>query len=170
METKTKGASRGIHLISEKHLTKELRQTQLAEAKLRSEGLNTRQEDIEADVIRRQHDTTDHGGIVRGNTTHEISPVRDLIMRRAIGELDCFKAHIRLREPDKSESKAEKGSRYEATNNSAMGMGMSWYCRGGTSVESSIPCSNGGRALVMKGAEKVENVETNSKYQDKVEG
>ncbi|RWW84333.1 hypothetical protein BHE74_00007066 [Ensete ventricosum] len=136
MEPKTKGASRGIHLISEKHLTKELRQTQLAEAKLRSEGLNTRQEDIEA----------------------------------AIGELDCFRAHIRLREPDKSEGKAEKGSRYEATNNSTMGMGMPWYCRGGTSAESSIPCSNGGRALVIKGAEKVENAETNSKYQDKVEG
>ncbi|RRT70671.1 hypothetical protein B296_00012348 [Ensete ventricosum] len=73
MEPKTKGASRGIHLISEKHLTKELRQTQLAEAKLRSEGLSTGQEDIEA----------------------------------AIGELDCFRAHIRLREPDKSEGKAE---------------------------------------------------------------
>ncbi|RWV81593.1 hypothetical protein GW17_00056969 [Ensete ventricosum] len=28
-------------------------------------------------------------------------------MIRAAGELDCFSAHIRLREPDKSEDKAE---------------------------------------------------------------
>ncbi|RZR75234.1 hypothetical protein BHM03_00052434 [Ensete ventricosum] len=41
---------------------------------------------------------------------------------------------------------------------------------GGTSVESSIPCSNGGRALVVKGAQEVENAEANSKYQDKTEG
>ncbi|RRT39892.1 hypothetical protein B296_00042490 [Ensete ventricosum] len=32
------------------------------------------------------------------------------------------------------------------------------------------PCSHGGRALVVKGAEKVENPEANSKYQDKAEG
>ncbi|RRT60321.1 hypothetical protein B296_00045070 [Ensete ventricosum] len=44
-----------------------------------------------------------------------------------------------------------------------------WYRRGGTSVESSIPCSHKGRALVVKGAEEVENTEANSKYQDKVE-
>ncbi|RWW46750.1 hypothetical protein BHE74_00047302 [Ensete ventricosum] len=44
-------------------------------------------------------------------------------------KLDYFSAHIRLREPGKSEDKAE----------------------GGTSVESSIPCSYGGRALVVKG-------------------
>ncbi|RWV96736.1 hypothetical protein GW17_00040529 [Ensete ventricosum] len=42
--------------------------------------------------------------------------------------------------------------------------------RGGTSVESSIPCSYGGRALVVKGAEEVENTKTNSKYQDRAEG
>ncbi|RRT73259.1 hypothetical protein B296_00025071 [Ensete ventricosum] len=41
---------------------------------------------------------------------------------------------------------------------------------GGTSVESSIPCSNGGRALVVKGAQEVENAEANSKYRDKTEG
>ncbi|RWW57699.1 hypothetical protein BHE74_00035488 [Ensete ventricosum] len=39
-----------------------------------------------------------------------------------------------------------------------------WYRRGGTSVESSIPCSHGGRVLVVKGAEEVENAEANSKY------
>ncbi|RRT84201.1 hypothetical protein B296_00000362 [Ensete ventricosum] len=37
-------------------------------------------------------------------------------------------------------------------------------------VESSIPFSHGGRALVVKEAEKVKNAEANSKYQDKAEG
>ncbi|RZR76981.1 hypothetical protein BHM03_00001909 [Ensete ventricosum] len=64
------------------------------------------------------------------------------------GELDYFSAHIRLREPGKSEDKAE----------------------GRTFVESSSPCSDGGRALIIKGAEEVENVEANSQYQDRVEG
>ncbi|RWV77875.1 hypothetical protein GW17_00061240, partial [Ensete ventricosum] len=31
-------------------------------------------------------------------------------MIEAAGELDCFSAHIRLREPDKSEDKADKAS------------------------------------------------------------
>ncbi|RZS29235.1 hypothetical protein BHM03_00062946 [Ensete ventricosum] len=66
----------------------------------------------------------------------------------AAGELDYFSAHIRLREPDKSEDKAE----------------------GGTFIESSISYSNGGRALVVKGAEEVENVKTNSRYQDRAKG
>ncbi|RRT55192.1 hypothetical protein B296_00006935 [Ensete ventricosum] len=65
----------------------------------------------------------------------------------AIGELYCFSAHIRLMEPDKSKDKAE----------------------GGTSVESSIPCSHGERALVIQGAEEVENAKANSKYQDRAE-
>ncbi|RWV84091.1 hypothetical protein BHE74_00045785 [Ensete ventricosum] len=69
-------------------------------------------------------------------------------MIEATRELDYFSAYIRLRESDKSEDKAE----------------------GGTSVESSIPCSHGGRALVVKGAEEVENAEINSKYQDRTEG
>ncbi|RWV96513.1 hypothetical protein GW17_00040766 [Ensete ventricosum] len=70
----------------------------------------------------------------------------------ATGELDYFSAYIRLRESDKSEDKAD-----------AMG-------RGGTSVESSIPCSHEGRALVIKGVEEVENADANSKYQDRAEG
>ncbi|RRT43392.1 hypothetical protein B296_00050463 [Ensete ventricosum] len=37
-------------------------------------------------------------------------------------------------------------------------------------MESSIPCSHGGRALIVKGAEKVENAKGNSKYQDRAEG
>ncbi|RWW40190.1 hypothetical protein BHE74_00054417 [Ensete ventricosum] len=53
-------------------------------------------------------------------------------MIRATGELDYFSAHICLREPDKSDDKAE--------------------------------------ALIVKGTEKVENTEANSKYQDKAEG
>ncbi|RRT45365.1 hypothetical protein B296_00046667 [Ensete ventricosum] len=55
----------------------------------------------------------------------------------------------------------------EATYSRAMGLAVPWYCRGKTSVEASIPCSHGGRALVVKGAEKVENAEANSKYQDR---
>ncbi|RWW37194.1 hypothetical protein BHE74_00057727 [Ensete ventricosum] len=77
----------------------------------------------------------------------------------AAGELDCFSAHIRLREPDKSEDKAE----YKVIDSRSMGLAASWYRRGGTFVESSIPCSDGGRALAVKEAEEVENVEANSK-------
>ncbi|RZS26200.1 hypothetical protein BHM03_00059505 [Ensete ventricosum] len=51
-----------------------------------------------------------------------------------------------------------------------MGLAAPWYHRGGTSVESSIPCSHGGRVLIVKRAEEVENAKTNSKFQDKVEG
>ncbi|RWW50847.1 hypothetical protein BHE74_00042859 [Ensete ventricosum] len=50
-----------------------------------------------------------------------------------------------------------------------MGLTAPWYRRCGTSVESSIPCSHGGRALVAKGAEEVENAKTNSKYQDRAD-
>ncbi|RZR94996.1 hypothetical protein BHM03_00023779 [Ensete ventricosum] len=63
----------------------------------------------------------------------------------------------------------EKRYRCKATDR-AMGLAVPWYHRGGTSMESSIPCSYGGRALVMKGAEEVQNTEVNSKYYDKVEG
>ncbi|RWW69565.1 hypothetical protein BHE74_00022821, partial [Ensete ventricosum] len=52
----------------------------------------------------------------------------------------------------------------------SMGLAAPWYRRGGTSVESLIPCSHGGRALVVKGVEEVENAEVNSKYQDKAGG
>ncbi|RWV80491.1 hypothetical protein GW17_00058236, partial [Ensete ventricosum] len=58
----------------------------------------------------------------------------------------------------------------KSTDSRAMGLAAPWYRRGGTSVESSIPCSHGGRALVVKGAEEVENAKTNSKYQDRAEG
>ncbi|RZS18278.1 hypothetical protein BHM03_00050520 [Ensete ventricosum] len=42
--------------------------------------------------------------------------------------------------------------------------------KGRTSVESSIPYSHGGSALVVKGAKEVENTKANSKYQDWAEG
>ncbi|RWW70936.1 hypothetical protein BHE74_00021360 [Ensete ventricosum] len=89
-----------------------------------------------------------------------------LCMVRVTGELDCFSTHIRLRKPDKSEDKAE----CKATDSRAMGLAAPWYHRGGIFVESSIPCSHGGRALVIKGTEDVENAETNSKYQDRAKG
>ncbi|RWW16008.1 hypothetical protein GW17_00020128 [Ensete ventricosum] len=65
----------------------------------------------------------------------------------AAGELDYFSAHIRLRETGQSDDKAE----CKAMDNSAMGLAVPWYRRGETSVESSIPCSHGRRALVVKG-------------------
>ncbi|RRT47025.1 hypothetical protein B296_00042242 [Ensete ventricosum] len=80
------------------------------------------------------------------------------------------KAHIRLREPDKSEDKAEKRRRCKTTDSRAMGLAAPWYRRGRTSMESLIPCSHRGRALVVKGAKEVENAEANSKYQDRAKG
>ncbi|RRT64166.1 hypothetical protein B296_00042081, partial [Ensete ventricosum] len=62
-----------------------------------------------------------------------------------------------------------KGRRCKATDSRAMGLATLWYRRGGTSVDSSIPFSHGGRALVVKETEEVENAEANSKYQDKAE-
>ncbi|RRT58624.1 hypothetical protein B296_00003475 [Ensete ventricosum] len=56
-------------------------------------------------------------------------------MVRVTEELDCFNAHIRLKEPDKSEDKAE----------------------GGTSVKSSTPYFHEGRALIVQWAKEVEN-------------
>ncbi|RZS11651.1 hypothetical protein BHM03_00043005 [Ensete ventricosum] len=88
----------------------------------------------------------------------------------AAGELDYFSTHIRLREPGKSEDKAEKGHIFKASDRRAMGLAVPWYRRGGTSVESSISCFHGGRALVVKGVEEVENAEANSKYQDRAKG
>ncbi|RWW09209.1 hypothetical protein GW17_00027314 [Ensete ventricosum] len=52
----------------------------------------------------------------------------------------------------------------------AMGLAAPWYRRCGTSVELSIPCSHGGRVLVVKGVEEVENAKANSKYQDRAKG
>ncbi|RWW19371.1 hypothetical protein GW17_00016569 [Ensete ventricosum] len=81
-------------------------------------------------------------------------------MIRAIGELDYSSAYICLRELDKSEDNVK----CEATDSSAMSLATPWYRRGETSMESSIPCSHGGRALFVKGANEVENAKANSKY------
>ncbi|RRT55957.1 hypothetical protein B296_00044476 [Ensete ventricosum] len=62
-----------------------------------------------------------------------------------------------------------KGYRCETMDSRPMSLAVPWYRRGGTSVEALIPCSHGGRELVAKGADKVENAETNSKYQDMAE-
>ncbi|RRT48532.1 hypothetical protein B296_00016828 [Ensete ventricosum] len=70
----------------------------------------------------------------------------------------------------KADLQIAKGYRCKATDSRAMDLAAPWYRRGGTSVESSIPCSHGGRTLVVKGAEDVENAEANSKYQDRTEG
>ncbi|RWW37143.1 hypothetical protein BHE74_00057782 [Ensete ventricosum] len=60
--------------------------------------------------------------------------------------------------------------RCKSTDSRTMGLAAPLYRRGRTSMESSIPCSHGGRALVVKGVEEVENAKTNSKYQDRAEG
>ncbi|RZS14684.1 hypothetical protein BHM03_00046389 [Ensete ventricosum] len=112
-----------------------------AEAKLGSGYLSTGQEDAEAGTL-------EEYAIV---LSFELSGTRGMI--GAAGELDCFSAHIRLRKPGKSEDKVE----CKSTDSRAMSLAAPWYRRGGTSVESSIPCSHGGRALVVKGAEEVEN-------------
>ncbi|RZR80827.1 hypothetical protein BHM03_00006917 [Ensete ventricosum] len=80
-------------------------------------------------------------------------------------ELYYFNAHIRLSELNKLENKVK--CIYKAMDSRAMCLAAPWYRKGGTSMESLIPCSHGGRALVLKGAEEVENAEANSKYQDK---
>ncbi|RWV80580.1 hypothetical protein GW17_00058124 [Ensete ventricosum] len=69
---------------------------QIAEAKLGSGDLSTGQEDTEAGVTQ---EWVDEGELPS--------------MIEAARELDCFSAHIRLREPGKSEDKAEwsKGAR-----------------------------------------------------------
>ncbi|RWV79700.1 hypothetical protein GW17_00059121 [Ensete ventricosum] len=76
----------------------------------------------------------------------ELALDESLSMIGAAGELDCFSAHIRLREPGKSEDKAE----CMAMDNKAMGLAAPWYRKGRTSVESSILCSHRGRALTSR--------------------
>ncbi|RRT35470.1 hypothetical protein B296_00015780 [Ensete ventricosum] len=48
-----------------------------------------------------------------------------------------------------------KGCRCKTMDSRAMGLATPRYCKGGTSVESSFPCSYGGKALVVKGAKEV---------------
>ncbi|RRT83707.1 hypothetical protein B296_00003956 [Ensete ventricosum] len=57
-----------------------------------------------------------------------------------------------------------KCRRCEAMDSSAKGLAAPWCRRCGTFVESLFPCFYGGRPLVVKGVEEIENAETNSKY------
>ncbi|RZS26392.1 hypothetical protein BHM03_00059779 [Ensete ventricosum] len=52
-----------------------------------------------------------------------------------------------------------KGRRCKATDSRAMGLVAPWHRRGGTFVESSILCSHGGRALVVKGAKEADKLQ-----------
>ncbi|RRT41351.1 hypothetical protein B296_00047975 [Ensete ventricosum] len=65
---------------------------------------------------------------------------------------------------------AKEGMQMQIMDSKAIGLAAPWYLRGRTFVESSIPCSHRGRALVVKGAEEVENAKANSKYQDRAKG
>ncbi|RRT84332.1 hypothetical protein B296_00010695 [Ensete ventricosum] len=62
------------------------------------------------------------------------------------------------------------GRRCKTTYSRARGLAAPWYCRDGIFVESLIPYSHRGIALIVKGVEEMENVEASSKYQDKAEG
>ncbi|RWW12033.1 hypothetical protein GW17_00024317 [Ensete ventricosum] len=79
-------------------------------------------------------------------------------MIRVTGELDYFSACIRLREPDKSEDKVESYMRIVVCLSIDQG-----EHRG---VEVGVEAT---MMLVVKGAEEVENIEANSKYQDRAE-
>ncbi|RWW74683.1 hypothetical protein BHE74_00017377 [Ensete ventricosum] len=86
-----KGASRHIYLISEKHLIKGLRRLNL------------------------QKRSWDQKALVRDKRTQRRVLLKNMLQcchsscyeESATGELDYFSAYIRLREPDKSEDKAE---------------------------------------------------------------
>ncbi|RRT74907.1 hypothetical protein B296_00010739 [Ensete ventricosum] len=53
--------------------------------------------------------------------------------------------------------------RCKAMDSRAIGLAVLWYRRGETSVESSIPCFHGGRALVVKGAEERSSAQVQSR-------
>ncbi|RZR94315.1 hypothetical protein BHM03_00022989 [Ensete ventricosum] len=98
----------------------------------------------------------------------------DLIIQRydqsgwRVGLLQCSHSLKEARQV-RGQSR-RKGCRCKVTNSRAICLAAPWYRRGGTSVELSIPCSHGERALVVKEAEEVENAKANSKYQERVEG
>ncbi|RWW27166.1 hypothetical protein GW17_00008413 [Ensete ventricosum] len=78
----------------------------------------------------------------------------------AAGELDYFSAHIHLREPDKSEDKAEYANvaTKEAKENLIGAIPATRWWR---------PCMRVRESIGRKEAEEVENTEANSKYQDR---
>ncbi|RWV83479.1 hypothetical protein GW17_00054901 [Ensete ventricosum] len=63
-----------------------------------------------------------------------------------------------------------KGCRCKSTNSRAMDLAAPWYRRGGTSMESSILCSHGGRAMVIKGAEEGRRAEAKKLHNTDVDG
>ncbi|RZR83350.1 hypothetical protein BHM03_00009942 [Ensete ventricosum] len=91
----TKGASRHMHLISEKHLTEELKRLNLRRRswgqKALARGKRTRRRLLLKNMPQCWH-----------SSCHEESG-----MIRVVGELNCSRPHIRLREPSKSEDKVE---------------------------------------------------------------
>ncbi|RRT58948.1 hypothetical protein B296_00044362 [Ensete ventricosum] len=90
MVPKAKGSSRHIYLISEKHLTEKLRR------------LNFRRRTAESP-------TSVNNMIARTamDSRSECRGTVEACMIRVARELDCLRAHIRLRDPDKSEDKIE---------------------------------------------------------------
>ncbi|RWV77651.1 hypothetical protein GW17_00061491 [Ensete ventricosum] len=91
-------------------------------------------------------------------------PKNKALVRKEMDSEECYSA------TEADLPIARKGRRCKVTDSRVMGSIALWYRRGGTSIESLIPCSHRGRALVMKGADEVENAEANSKYQEKIEG
>ncbi|RWW76345.1 hypothetical protein BHE74_00015573 [Ensete ventricosum] len=87
-------------LIEHTHLV-----TQLVDVKLRSKGLSTGQEDVEAGTLEEYATVLSFELSLRKCPMEETLSYRGMI--RVTGELDCSSANIRLRESDKSEDKAE---------------------------------------------------------------
>ncbi|RRT36130.1 hypothetical protein B296_00030381 [Ensete ventricosum] len=170
---------------------------QLTEAKLGSEDLSTGQEDVETvrgstphaemsreDMIMQRYDQELLGAPLWLTTQRQeglwIQRVNVMVpQQRVFRVCNCLENTEVLKqvvERGEEMTTSPEGLSYpkskacKVTDSRAMGLAAPWYCRGGTSVESSIPCSHGGRALVVKGAEEVENAEANSKYQDKQKG
>ncbi|RRT58714.1 hypothetical protein B296_00028142 [Ensete ventricosum] len=113
----------------------------------------------------REHRSVEAGG-QKGRGSDDKSsgaqlPTNKASVRKKMNSEECHSAA----EADLPMARKRHGC--EATDSKVMSLVMPWYHRGGTSVEASIPCSHGGKVLVVKGAEKVENVEANSKYQDR---
>ncbi|RWW51863.1 hypothetical protein BHE74_00041753 [Ensete ventricosum] len=166
MVPKTKGASRHMHLISKKHLTEELRRLNL---RRRSWG-----QKVLARGNRTRRRAMDSRSECHGTAKVCLTCVYRILYRMkalVIGIISGLCSSTSQRTKPKADlSIKKKGCRCEAMENSIMGMVAPWYHRGGTSVESLIPCSHRGRALVVKRTEEVENTKANFKYQDKADG
>ncbi|RWV80806.1 hypothetical protein BHE74_00038397 [Ensete ventricosum] len=138
--------------------------TQLAEVKLRSEGLSMGQEDTETGTLEEYATVVERGkkatmspkGLSYAKVKHR-SEMRWTRRNTTVPQRQIYQLR-------------RKGRRFKATDSTVMGLAAPWYHKGGTSIESSILCSHGERALVVKGTEEVEIEEANSKYYDKTEG